>query len=146
MAKLIEEKLHLITSIGPKSFEKQLTRTLNKLGIQLLTRNAKTLMEYIEFVDFLQKFSNTNLTVPFQILEKITEQRKYLKDSALWYDYMTILHADLSQYHVQLHKNNFDGSSLMNAVIIDENLATSVSELGIKSTIEPVSSNLYMIT
>lgn len=143
MAELIERKLSQVISIDPELFEKQLTRSLDTLGIQLSTRNLKTVLEFIEFVDFLQTFSCTHITIPVEILEQITEQRKYLKNSNLWYDYMMDFHEYLSQYHIQLHKNSSIGSTLTNAEIIGENLEMSISELGIKSMIEPVSSHFY---
>lgn len=117
MVNMIEQQLSQIESLEPKSFERQLARTLNTLGIQPSTESMNIVMKYLEFVHFLQKFSTTNLKIPFRILEQITQQRIYLKSLESWYHYMEDVNDDLSQYHIQKNRSQYDGRSLLEEAI-----------------------------
>lgn len=142
-AAMLDQKLSQIISSQPQDFLKQFTDVVDDLGVSFPTNEFNKFCKYIEFLDFVQVFSTSNLTIPTEILNQVLNQRLYLKNSQSWYNFLKTLREKLSTYDVQQRSNDFDGSKLMSLSINIENAERSVADLEIKSLIDLVDPNIY---
>lgn len=139
----INEKLLQISSTEPKHFKQQFIGAVNALSIGLSNKSSKTLFKYLEFLDFLQLFSNKNLTVPIEAITVLAQQKAYVKSIGSFYVALGELRNKLSHYRVQQRANEIDGNRLLNLVINDDKIKSTVADLEIKSTIDSIDRDLY---
>lgn len=137
------EKFAQISSTNPQIFTKQFTDTMNDLEVMLPVHNLTTFLKNIEFLDFIQVFNSTTLTVPGEISSLIDEHRTFFSDSKLWYSFLNVLHERLSAYPVQAKANTFDGSKILNLYIKIEDGDISIRQYNLESTFNAIDPHIF---
>lgn len=140
---MINGNLSEIISMEPTKFVKQLTHVVDTLDISVSSRIFNRFCNYVDFLDFVQLFSKNNFMMPIEILNQIADQRAYLNESQLWYNFMIDLSDKLSKYRVQQQSKNFDGNRILNLEINDQNEDKMVSALDIQSQLDHVDPEIY---
>lgn len=84
-----------------KLFEQQIKKTAKNLNINLTSESLRQFSHNIRLVNFLQLVSNSGLSNSFSIPNGLAKLKSYLNDSQNWYNFLIVLHDDLSKYDVQ---------------------------------------------
>lgn len=162
--KKINEKLLRVESTDLNEFKQQLIELVDDLEITIPSDDMSKTLKYIEFLSFINTFTDKRIIRAETIANLMTELKTYINDSLVWYNFLIELREKLcaeelhSYYHHSDEYLRFREDSIQQKVksirqafddgltsydIADENTTGRVIDFNIESKMNVLAPGLY---